>query len=74
MTNKTISLPEEIYFALKKKKRKGESFPELITRLLKTEEERHNKLESIAGSLREDDEWDDIIEEIYKDRIKPTRL
>ncbi|TFF89087.1 MAG: hypothetical protein EU549_01805 [Promethearchaeota archaeon] len=73
MTNKTISLPEEIYFTLKKEKRKGETFPELIIRLLKEKKEKKNKLEKVAGSLKNDDEWNDILTEIYKDREKPAR-
>ena len=74
MPNKTISLPEETYYALKKEKRKGETFPELISRLLKQKNEKEEKLESLAGSLKEDNEWDQIINEIYKDREKPARM
>ncbi len=74
MVNKTISLPEDVYFALKKEKRKGESFPQLITRLIKEEKEKEKKLESLAGSFKNDDEWDDILEDIYEDRKKPARL
>ena len=74
MTNKTISLPEDIYLALKKEKRKGESFADLIFRLLKEEKEKERKLESLAGCWKDADEWDSILEQIYRDRKKPTRL
>ncbi|MHA1282450.1 MAG: antitoxin VapB family protein [Promethearchaeota archaeon] len=74
MTNKTISLPEDIYLALKKEKRKGESFADLISRLLKEEREKEKKLERLAGCWKDADEWDDILEQLYKDRRKPTRL
>lgn len=74
MPNKTISLPEEVYFSLKKQKRKGESFPELISRLLKEKDEKQNNLDIVAGSLKEDDEWDEILEKIYEDRKRPARL
>ena len=74
MANKTISLPENIYYALKKEKRKGETFPELISRLLKEKKHKEEKLENVAGSLKDDDEWDEILNEIYEDRKKPARM
>ncbi len=74
MTQKTISLPEDVYNALKKQKRKGESFPELINRLLQEKHVRKKNLEKLAGSLKEDDEWDRILEDIYEDRKKPARF
>ncbi|TFG00859.1 MAG: hypothetical protein EU541_01200 [Promethearchaeota archaeon] len=74
MANKTISLPEDVYSALKKEKRKGETFPELISRLLKEREKRMEHLESVAGSLKNDDEWDSILKKIYEDREKPARI
>lgn len=74
MPNKTISLPEEIYFKLKREKRKGETFPELISRLLKEKKNEETKLESVAGSLKDDDEWDDILKKLYEDREKPARI
>ncbi|GAG78071.1 unnamed protein product [marine sediment metagenome] len=60
--------------ALKKQKRKGESFPELINRLLQEKHVREKNLEKLAGSLKEDDEWDRILEDIYEDRKKPARF
>ncbi len=74
MTNKTISLPEEVYSALKKQKREGESFPELISRLIKEKESSEKSLEKLAGCLKDDNEWDQILEDLYEDRKKPARL
>jgi len=74
MTNKTISLPEEIYLKLKKEKHKGETFADVINRLIKERETKREKLESLAGVLSEDEEWDDIIEQIYADRKRSARL
>lgn len=73
MANKSISLPEEVYSALKKEKRKGESIPELINRLLMEKKEKEMYLEDVAGSLEEDDEWDEILEDIYRDRERLAR-
>ena len=74
MTQKTISLPEDIYLALKKLKRKEESFAELIARLVQEKQTKENNMEKLAGCLKEDDEWDQILEDIYEDRKKPARL
>jgi len=74
MKNKTISLPEDIYNRLKMKKKKGESFPELIDRLIKERKTKKVQLENLAGSLKEDEEWDQILKEIYEDRKNPARL
>jgi len=68
MSKKIISLSEDLYLFLKKQKRKGESFSELITRLLQEKQTRYENLEKLAGCLKEDDEWDQILEDIYKDR------
>ena len=56
MTNKTISLPEDLYDKLKKQKRNGESFPDLIDRLIKEKKSKKQQLEALAGSLLEDKE------------------
>ncbi|MCK4238520.1 MAG: antitoxin VapB family protein [Candidatus Lokiarchaeota archaeon] len=68
MSKKTISLSEDLYLFLKKQKFKGESFSELIIRLLQEKQTRYKNLEKLAGCLKEDDEWDQILEDIYKDR------
>ncbi len=70
MANKTISLPEDVYSVLKKQKRKGETFSDLIKRLIKDEKSKIKNLDELSGSLKEDDEWDQIIEDIYNDRNK----
>ncbi|MBA7528206.1 hypothetical protein ES705_20389 [subsurface metagenome] len=74
MVNKTISLPLETYDKLRKEKRKGESFADLINRLLKRTKSKTKLLEDLAGVFKDDDEWDGIIEEIYKDRKRPARI
>ena len=74
MVNKTISLPLETYDKLRKEKRKGESFADLINRLLKRTKSKTKLLEDLAGVFKDDDEWDGIIEEIYEDRKKPARI
>lgn len=74
MAKKTIDLPDDIYFALQKEKREEESFADVISRLLKEREERIKRLESVAGSLKDDDEWDKILKEIYEEREKPPEF
>lgn len=74
MVNKTISLPLETYDRLRKEKRKGESFADLINRLLKRTKSKTKLLQNLAGVFEEDEEWDRIIEEIYDDRKKPARI
>ena len=74
MKNKTISLPEDLYDKLKRQKKKGESFPDLIDRLIKEKKSRRQQLEALAGSLKEDDEWDQIVNDIYEDRKRPARI
>ncbi len=74
MANKTISLPIETYERLRKEKRKGESFADLINRLLKRTKSRKKILEDLAGVFKEDDEWDTIIEELYQERKRPARI
>ena len=74
MVNKTISLPLETYDRLRKEKRKGESFADLINRLLKRTKSKTKLLEVLAGVFKDDDEWDKIIEEIYEDRKRPARI
>jgi predicted CopG family antitoxin len=71
---KTISLPEDIYLELKQQKRDNETFTDMIKRMMNKEKSQEKNIEALAGSLAEDDEWDDIIEDIYTDRKKPARL
>ena len=72
MVNKTISLPLATYDKLRNEKRKGESFADLINRLLKRTKSKTKLLEDLAGVFKDDDEWDRIIEEIYEDRKRPA--
>jgi len=74
MKNKTISLQEDVYDKLKRQKKKGESFSDLIDRLIKEKKSKKQQLEALAGSLADDNEWDQILEEIYEDRNRPARL
>ncbi len=74
MAQKTISLPEDVYLELKKQKRKDETFPDLIRRLIQREKQRDKDLDKLAGALAEDDEWDAILEDLYNDRQRPARL
>jgi predicted CopG family antitoxin len=72
MTQKTISVPDDIYNALKKKKREDESFPQVLERLL-ARKEKKTKIRQLTGVWKEDgNEWDAIEKEIYKDRIRGT--
>jgi len=74
MKNKTISLPEELYEKLKRQKKKGESFPELIDRLIKEKKSKKQQLEALAGVFKEDNEWDQILNDILEDRKRPARI
>lgn len=72
MTQKTISLPEELYDRLKTRKKKNETFSHLIQRLLleggKIEKDRNiDDLEGAFGDTSE--EWDSIEKEIYQNRF-----
>jgi predicted CopG family antitoxin len=77
MTQKTISLPEELYLKLKQKKGNSETFPELLERLLGEEESRENrhKIKDLEGAFGEEsDEWEQINKELYNDRLRlPSR-
>ncbi|MHA1683581.1 MAG: antitoxin VapB family protein [Promethearchaeota archaeon] len=75
MPQKTISLPEEIYHKLKKRKGRNETFPELIERLLneQKEKEKIGNIMDLAGAFGDDsDEWEQIENELYKDRLRPS--
>ncbi|TFG03023.1 MAG: hypothetical protein EU529_00555 [Promethearchaeota archaeon] len=74
MKNKTISLPEDLYEKLKRQKKKGESFPELIDRLIKEKKSKKQQLEALAGVFKEDNEWDQILNDIIEDRKRPARI
>ena len=74
MKKKTISLPEDLYYKLKRQKKKGETFPDLIERLIKEKISGNQQLKALAGALMEDIEWDNILHDIYEDRKRATRI
>lgn len=74
MTQKTISLPEEVYNLLKSKKRNDETFAEFFLRLLDEKELKEDNIpiESFFGSFEEEtEEWEEIEKKLYKAREKP---
>ena len=75
MTQKTISLPEKLYYKLKAKKKAAETFPDLISRLIEEAEmkEKAHKIMDLAGAFGDDsDEWEKIEKELYEDRLRPS--
>lgn len=76
MTQKTISIPEDLYEKLKSKKQKNETFPDLINRLLEEQEkkEEQHTIMDLAGALDDDsDEWEEITKILYEDRLRPNK-
>lgn len=76
MTQKTISLPEEVYLRLKKKKKDNETYSDLICRLLETKKKGEGfDISKFFGMLEEDDEdeWERIEKELYSDRLIASR-
>ncbi|MHA1132447.1 MAG: antitoxin VapB family protein [Candidatus Helarchaeota archaeon] len=70
MTQKTISLPEDVYEKLKAEKRENESFAQLILRLLKQEKSK-TPIEPLAGIFEKDSsEWEEIERNLYNDRLR----
>ena len=53
MTQKTLSVPEDLYNKLKTKKKNSETFPDLIERLMSEYDQREAKhtIMDLAGSL-----------------------
>ena len=75
MTQKTISMPEELYLKLKKKKGNSETFPQLIERLVDEEENKshYHHIDDLEGAFGDDsEEWDLIEKELYNDRLRPS--
>ena len=76
MTQKTLSLPEELYDRLKAKKGKKETFPDLIRRLI-SEEEKHktsHQIEDLKGAFGDNsEEWEDIEKMIYEERLEKKK-
>jgi predicted CopG family antitoxin len=64
---KTISLSDEAYNALKKKKLKGESFNDLVLRLVS--EPKQDEILSLSGLWKgSEEETESILEGIYNNR------
>ncbi len=74
MTQKTISLPEEIYNKLKAQKKKRETFPDLILRLIKDKPHTDPEpIESFFGAFEDDsDEWEKIEKKLYDKRNRSS--
>jgi predicted CopG family antitoxin len=73
MTQKTISLPKEVYDKLKAEKRENESFPQLLLRLLE-KEKNNTSIEPLIGIFEEEsEEWGKIEDMLYEDRLKSKK-
>ncbi len=73
MTQKTVSLSEEAYEKLRRVKKEGESFSQLILRLI--EREVNVSILDFAGAFAEgSDEWETIEKGIYERRKEKSRL
>ncbi|TXT59135.1 MAG: hypothetical protein BAJALOKI2v1_250041 [Promethearchaeota archaeon] len=71
MDSKTISLSEDVYSLLKNMRREGESFNEVILRLL--QESKKKDIMKLKGSWKgSDEETEKILDLIYKNRDKAT--
>jgi predicted CopG family antitoxin len=73
MTQKTVSLSEEAYEKLRRVKRTGESFSQVILRLIERDE--NVSILEFAGAFADgSDEWETIEKEIYKRRKEKSRV
>ena len=73
MTQKTVSLSEEAYEKLRHVKKEGESFSQVILRLI--EREVNVNILDFAGAFAEgSEEWETIEKEIYKRRKEKSRI
>lgn len=64
---KTITIKDEVYKALAELKREGESFSDIIMRIINR---KTVNLLSFYGAFADKDLWDKIEEEIMKERRK----
>lgn len=71
MTHKTITISLKAYTLLKKQKRsEKESFSDVIIRLL-APKYKSIGLKELYGCLKDQaDEWENILQDIYKNRVK----
>ena len=73
MTQKTVSLSEEAYEKLRRVKKEGESFSQVILRLI--ERDANAGILDFAGAFEEGSkEWETIEKEIYKRRKDKSRM
>lgn len=73
MTQKTVSLSEEAYEKLRRVKKEGESFSQVILRLIDREANLH--ILDFAGAFEESsEEWETIEKEIYERRKEKSRV
>ena len=73
MTQKTVSLSEEAYEKLKRVKKDGESFSQVILRLI--DRKTNLNILDFAGAFEESsEEWETIEKEIYKRRKEKPRV
>ena len=73
MTQKTVSLSEEAYEKLRRVKKKGESFSQVILRLIDRKSNLH--ILDFAGAFEEgSEEWETIENEIYERRTEKSRI
>ena len=73
MTQKTVSLSEEAYEKLRHVKKEGESFSQVILRLIDRETNLH--ILDFAGAFEESSkEWETIEKEIYERRKEKSRV
>jgi len=71
MTQKTISLNEKAYKKMKKLKKKGESYSDLVLRLCDAQEQSDEEdiLLKLIGSFKEDaDYWEKVETQIQRSR------
>ncbi len=64
---RTITVSEEAFEALRRLKRSGESYSQLILRLARLEEERRRRLLELAGA------WSDVGEEEARGMLERAR-
>ncbi|MBN2152386.1 MAG: antitoxin VapB family protein [Candidatus Lokiarchaeota archaeon] len=73
MTQKTLSLPVEVYERLRHMKSQDESYGDLVMRLINEHEKKAQgmPIESFAGALSEEDsdDWGDIEKILYQKRF-----
>ncbi len=66
---KPVSLSNEAYGVLSKMKSEGESFSDVVLRLVEKNEKRFN-IDDFAGKWADYDEWDGIKKILERDRKK----